>query len=928
MSYLGNSYSPLIFGPNTVDDIVPNGVDAQYILSQEVPGGYEANVSVYRRKFYEQRLAINTTVFLDTSSEVIEIQDPDIAAAFSQILSPPIGAFLSTQVRMTGFVGVEAANNNIKYLIDANPVRTFYDADNGIFKIGLYTPSSNLVGTTGSYSGISVDIFFIGPWEVLEPVVDYTIVSSEGLRHRVISLAQIPSIDDSIYVVHRGEATNNFVPTNNSVGPAQLSENLRNFRVDRFVGNGSDLVFNLSQEAVSPNSLQVYLDGVEVDGDDPENGFTTGDWFLESGLTSIRFKIPPPASTQIKVRHLGFSTISKRALFVPGQTQSVLGPAQVQTFNIQSGAVDSSLLAPNSVQNIHLGTDIVSGDNLILENNEYLRSIDSLAAPRGIIKLDSGDNLVLNPSGSVILEADTTEIVPNSAVNLGTPSNRFQNLYLSANLTAQGSATLGTDLTVVGNVSISGTTGLQNVTMGPGTTIDGIDIDVNANDVDNRLTSLEALVQFDLVPIGTVVMFAGHLNANPNTPTLPQLPNGWLLCDGAQYDPLDPEYTDLFDVIGYAYGQNGTLFRVPDLRQKMPIGIKDAQDPEGINSSETASRLGETGGMLDHAHDLPNHRHFMGHEHTVAGHHHSHDTGVGSNIAIDLSGQHVTEISHKHEVFDTNEDGEHYHTQNNIDPITGLVFSDPARILRAISDVNPLNTALNPKHTHNLASSGSTSQQLESDLVTTERHVHYFENSTFSPASASDTDAGAHYHETGAVRLDQATAPTGGTLYPVVAEGSPNQTLRIPGTGVNGSHTHMFSGTTEEQLDNHFHVVSGTTEFDNSAHDHMVLGRINQLDSEHAHEIDIPQHIEDSPSDGTHNHPTTFFTGALGNVAGGINGNDDQTSSQPTGTDLVDNGTEDEAVTGYVTEGGPGESEGNNPPYVTLNFLIRYKPNI
>lgn len=47
--------------------------------------------------------------------------------------------------------------------------------------------------------------------------------------------------------------------------------------------------------------------------------------------------------------------------------------------------------------------------------------------------------------------------------------------------------------------------------------------------------------------------------------------NGWLACDGALYSVTD--YPDLFELIGFSYGGNGTnTFAVPDLRGKSPLG--------------------------------------------------------------------------------------------------------------------------------------------------------------------------------------------------------------------------------------------------------------------------------------------------------------------------------------------------------------------
>ena len=58
------------------------------------------------------------------------------------------------------------------------------------------------------------------------------------------------------------------------------------------------------------------------------------------------------------------------------------------------------------------------------------------------------------------------------------------------------------------------------------------------------------------LPVGTIFPFIGRTLPNP-------VEAGVLACDGAFYSPT--AWPDLFAALGYAYGQNGNLFRVPDL---------------------------------------------------------------------------------------------------------------------------------------------------------------------------------------------------------------------------------------------------------------------------------------------------------------------------------------------------------------------------
>jgi microcystin-dependent protein len=74
------------------------------------------------------------------------------------------------------------------------------------------------------------------------------------------------------------------------------------------------------------------------------------------------------------------------------------------------------------------------------------------------------------------------------------------------------------------------------------------------------------------VPIGSITIWAGGSD-NGSVQTF-NVPTGWLLCDGAEYQRS--AYSDLFNVIGTKYGLNkpntGLNFYVPDLTFAVPMG--------------------------------------------------------------------------------------------------------------------------------------------------------------------------------------------------------------------------------------------------------------------------------------------------------------------------------------------------------------------
>lgn len=84
--------------------------------------------------------------------------------------------------------------------------------------------------------------------------------------------------------------------------------------------------------------------------------------------------------------------------------------------------------------------------------------------------------------------------------------------------------------------------------------------------------------------VGTLIMWP------TNTP-----PHSFLICNGAAVSRTT--YSELFALIGTTFGagDGSTTFNLPDFRQRFPLGKA---------ASGTGSALGETGGAIDHTHDV------------------------------------------------------------------------------------------------------------------------------------------------------------------------------------------------------------------------------------------------------------------------------------------------------------------------------------
>ena len=113
------------------------------------------------------------------------------------------------------------------------------------------------------------------------------------------------------------------------------------------------------------------------------------------------------------------------------------------------------------------------------------------------------------------------------------------------------------------------------------------DIDSN-NEVQNLSYNNDTLsisqgnsVYLPRMPIGTVISFAGQ-----------NVPEGWLACDGTLYSISDPQYSQLFSVLGYSWGGTGGNFRVPDLRGQFLRGWSNGSGEDPDAGARTAKYAG------------------------------------------------------------------------------------------------------------------------------------------------------------------------------------------------------------------------------------------------------------------------------------------------------------------------------------------------
>lgn len=841
MAYIGNAKTPLIFASNTRDDILPelqqNGQwKSEFLLSQEVPGGYESNIMVLARRVLSDVLVTNSTdLAIEKIEDVNEVSgyrtllttsDPNLAAALN-ILLPPVSFYEGDVVSITSTV---QDNNNKK----ARVLSKTYSGD----ELSVTLDNPDLVAETGL--SITITRIYYAPWEVLEPEKDYAIVNgnTEAESNRIIDFTTAPKEGDVVYVLHKGDATYNFVPSPKSVGPDQLQENLRDFICDRYsvedVSGQSE--FDLSREAINSKSLFVTVDGQITDGDDPDSAYTGGDWTLSQDRQSITFKQALAQNTNVKILHLGFSTVSRKSNISAGQV--TIPDRSIKTIHLDFSSVISNRIANGAVTTPKLADGSVVGAKILLNNAETLNTKNSSGTTRGILGLTSqntleiknvDDGVTISGATGVTLKTGVSETstltAVNSMVGIGT-TTPTEMLHISG--TAPSILLTDTDTGADSLISASSTSGSLVISAdqnneSANTTltlrVDGADaitvaasgnVGIGVTAPTQKLDVLGTVKSTNVetqtingisvdnigVPSGAIIMHGADA-----------APTGWLLCDGNQYSGTDPIYQKLFQAIGQRYGGTGTSFRVPDMRKRFPIG-QSSDLSAGLSDGLVVENR-----SIEHSHTGAEHTHNISHTHTIPGHTHSITANSTLAILSETSGGHTTSISHTH---------------------TGLA-------------TNPTNLSHHHEFTHGHAGPFNTADGGVD---------HYHTGSTSSD--------GEHTHELSS--NNTGTNVTDGTS--TRAYSSDNTSFsRTRNTGSGGQHSHTFTtgGATSVLHKHSFGFSDATTRVTGGATNSNASAAVSM---DHSHSIpNITLSNTNSSSTGHHKHNATDFSGSVGNAA-------------------------------------------------------------
>lgn len=291
MAYIGSIPAYQASGVRPRDEFTADGTQICFPLSQSVPGSFESSV----------------TIVLDN------------------VPQQPVEAFTVVDTRtltLTSISGTFTVNETITGATSA--------ATGTVLKVNL----NNIVirGLTGTFS--SSEGITGGSSSATATTTNVTINEGSG-----ILFSEAPTAASILYVVHEGNATYNLVPTAASVGPSQLADNLRNFTVDTFTGDGTTTTFTLSDTPSSANSLLVMVDGIVQT--------RTTNYTLSGAI--VTFTDAPDSSAAITIIHLGFSTISRTGLVDGSVTTSKIADNAITSAKIAFDVIVAEDIAANAI---------------------------------------------------------------------------------------------------------------------------------------------------------------------------------------------------------------------------------------------------------------------------------------------------------------------------------------------------------------------------------------------------------------------------------------------------------------------------------------------------------------------------------------------------------------------------------------------------
>ena len=307
--------------------------------------------------------------------------------------------------------------------------------------------------STGVSVGDSTQLIVSLNGVIQEPQTAYTL----GIGGSTIIFASAPASGDTCHIVLLGGVGATGTVADGSITATKLASNLRDLLEETFTGDGSATTFTMARSVSYTNQLLVTIDGVVQ----PTSAYSV------SG-TTLTISPALPASTAIRVLHIGIPGAFNAANSILASMLSASGGSAGQVLTVNSGATGVEFATAGGGGGL---SDVVSdttpqlGGNLDT-NSKNIAFGDSSGATVNRLTFGAGNDLVIYHDNSTnkshITESGTSHLIVQgqeiqfknaSGTNLMALNSAQCELFFSGSKKME---TNTSGITVTGTINVNG----------------------------------------------------------------------------------------------------------------------------------------------------------------------------------------------------------------------------------------------------------------------------------------------------------------------------------------------------------------------------------------------------------------------------------------------------------------------------------------
>jgi hypothetical protein len=180
--------------------------------------------------------------------------------------------------------------------------------------------------------------------------------------------------DDQVDIIRTSFVTDALVPEDGSITPAKFSNQLQNIVTDRFTGDGTTLLFTLTEQPYNANGVLVFVDGV--------NQIPDVNYSIDS--SAITFGSAPDSDADIFVSHITYRLGEYAITPSAGTVTEASFSSEINFLNDGYLVVKSNTGNPSNPNVGQLYYDDSEGAGFVWNGSEWIQFTNNFAATGGI----------------------------------------------------------------------------------------------------------------------------------------------------------------------------------------------------------------------------------------------------------------------------------------------------------------------------------------------------------------------------------------------------------------------------------------------------------------------------------------------------------------------------------------------------------------